>query len=100
MNTFRFAPVLFEHRAEAQDILSRAGFEWLQHYSSIDLNHETFGLEVRGIHEKSDAIKIVELLIATFPKWPYREVVLRDRGTADQGWIVRVHKDPESPHSF
>ena len=36
MDTFRFAPELFEHRNDVIAALAEAGFDWLSHYSSVD----------------------------------------------------------------
>ena len=68
-DAFRFAPELFEFRNEVMTSLSAAGFDWLSHYSAVDPLHDVFGIEVCGIHEKSDAVQMLKLLIRMFPNW-------------------------------
>ena len=69
MDSFRFAPELFEYRNEVVAALAEAGFDWLSHYSSVDPLHDVYGIEVCGIHEKKDAIRILKLLAGMFPSW-------------------------------
>jgi hypothetical protein len=66
---FRFAPELFETRTQVIASLAENGFDWLSHYSSVDPIHETYGIEVCGIRDKSHAISIQQLLIEMFPDW-------------------------------
>ena len=49
--------------------LSSKGFEWLSHYSSVDIIHEEHGLEVCGIHDQEDAEFIRALLHRLYPSW-------------------------------
>lgn len=69
MDPFRFAPELFHDRNDVITALAEAGFDWLSHYSSVDVLHDVFGIEVCGIHEKDDAVRILDLLIEMFPSW-------------------------------
>ena len=69
MDTFRFAPELFEYRNNVIAALAEAGFDWLSHYSSVDPLHDVYGIEVCGIHKREDAIQILRLLIGMFPSW-------------------------------
>lgn len=68
-DAFRFAPELFEHRAEVIEELEAQGFSWLSHYSSVDCLHDRYGLEVCGIHERDDAQNILKVLVRMFPDW-------------------------------
>ena len=69
MDAFRFAPELFEVRTTVMERLSDEGFDWLSHYSSVDPDHEDYGIEVCGIHHQEDAVAILKLLIKMFPTW-------------------------------
>jgi len=66
---FRFAPELFEVRTDVIAELSDRGFDWLSHYSAVDPIHDTYGIEVCGIHDRDDAVAIQNLLIEIFPDW-------------------------------
>lgn len=69
MDAFRFAPELFEVRTTVMERLSDEGFDWLNHYSSVDPIHDEYGIEVCGIHQEEDANAILHLLMRMFPKW-------------------------------
>jgi hypothetical protein len=71
-DAFRFAPELFEVRTNVMQALTDAGFGWLTHYSSVDPLHDVYGIEVCGIHEKDDALRVLELLMRMFPAWKPR----------------------------
>jgi len=49
--------------------LDSEGFNWFTHYSSVDCLQDVYGLEVCGIHEKTDAASILAILMQTFPDW-------------------------------
>ena len=72
----------------------RRGYQWLSHFSSVDLLHEEFGLEVCGIHEVADAREILRLLRRIFPSWPFHRMYFKDYGR-EIGWKAIVHRDPE-----
>jgi len=69
MDTFRFAPELFEVRTDVIAALSDEGFDWLSHYSSVDPLHDLYGIEVCGIRHLEDAESILKLLMRLFPEW-------------------------------
>lgn len=96
MQPFAFESALFDHRAEATDALSRAGYQWLVNFSTIDLMHDVFGIEVCGISEESEAPCIQDVLRRTFPAWKHGDVWLPipQDGYLDDGWIVAIHRDP------
>jgi len=68
-DSLRFAPELFEYRAHAIEKLESHGFVWMTNYSSIDCLHDVYGLEVCGIGEREDAVRILQLLVPLFPDW-------------------------------
>jgi len=68
-DAFRFAPELFEIRTDVIAKLSDRGFDWLSHYSAVDPIHDSYGIEVCGIHNREDAVAIQKILIGLFPKW-------------------------------
>ena len=69
MEPLRFAPELFEQRNEVLATLADAGYTWLSHFSSVDVMHDVYGIEVCGIHHRDDARDIQEILIRMFPAW-------------------------------
>ena len=69
MDAFRFSPELFEVRNDVMERLRDEGFDWLSHYSSVDPDHEDYGIEVCGIHDREDAAVILALLKNMFPTW-------------------------------
>ena len=94
MNGFRFEPGLFNHRAEAIAALAEAGYEWLTDFSTVDLLHDEFGLEVCGIAKKEDALSISRILQRTFPGWRLTHLDYKDGGR-DRGWRAAIHRDPD-----
>lgn len=90
---FQFHPELFECKGRASEILDTAGFAWFSDYSSIDLLHEEFGLEVCGIHEESNVEPMVDAMRAGFPHWHYSRVCYKDCGR-EPGWKFALHMFP------
>lgn len=89
----QFHPELFECKGKASEILDSAGFIWPSDYSSIDLLHEEFGLEVCGIREDSKVEPIVRAMRAGFPHWHYNHTCYKDYGR-EPGWKVALHMFP------
>ena len=92
---FAFYPELFEHRTKAMECLEARGFHWLQDYSSIDMDHEDFSMEICGIADMKKAKKIRRALQPEFIAWVTR-VYLKDYGL-EQGWIVEMHGPHPGP---
>jgi hypothetical protein len=65
----RFAPKLFEIRNQVLAALEDADFYWWRDYSSVDPLHDVYGIEVRGIPNRDDAVAIQNLLERMFPDW-------------------------------
>ncbi len=86
---FEFYPELFEHRNRALELLDAAGFTWFSDFSSIDLRHEEYGLEICGVQKEQDIGPILAALQEGFPHWHHRKVCPHD-GSRDPGWIVSV----------
>jgi hypothetical protein len=95
--SFAFEPELFEHRTDALGALADSGFDWLSHFSCVDLCHDVYGLEVCGIADREDARQMERLLRRTFPTWRYSYMTLKDWGDRDLGWRVVIHRDRERP---
>jgi hypothetical protein len=93
MNELRFSPELFEHRSEALEVLAERGFELLADFATVDVLHDLYGIEVCGIPEEETARRILGVLRAQFAAWSHRSLVLKDWGSRDRGWRVRVHRD-------
>jgi hypothetical protein len=88
-----FHPELFECKGKATEMLEEAGFIWMSHYSSVDLLHEEYGLEVCGIHEKEYLKPIGDAMVEGFPQWHYRDVCCKDYGR-EPGWVFKIHMFP------
>ena len=65
----RFCPELFEHRNQALEALSEAGFIHMGDFVSVSLEHDLYGLEVSGIPDRDTALEIEICLKHTFPDW-------------------------------
>ena len=87
--SFAFHPELFEHRALVLDHLADHGFHWLEHFGAVGLAHDLCGLEVCGIHEHRDALRIHSLLRILFPQWPHVALSYRDV-ERERGWKVTI----------
>lgn len=95
MDDFRFFPELFEHRQDALSTLDDAGFYWLSDFSSVEVLHETFGIEVTGIPDEGSAREALSVLRSRFAQWRHVSLVHQDGGR-EPGWKVRLHRDEES----
>ena len=95
MDDFRFFPELFESRQEALEILDDAGFYWLADFTSVEVLHETYGIEVTGIPEEALAREALSALRRRFASWEHVSLVHQDGGR-EPGWKVRLHRDEES----
>ncbi|HWI56606.1 MAG TPA: hypothetical protein VNZ22_05230, partial [Bacillota bacterium] len=82
---FAFHPELFEHRDQATELLEGAGLSWFSDYSSIDLLHEEYGLEVCGIRQESHIEPTAHALQAGFPHWHFHGLDHSDSGR-EPGW--------------
>lgn len=96
---FAFHPELFEHRTLALEALARNDYVWLEHFSSVDLIHDLFGLEVCGIVEETDADVILAILQEAFPEWPYSDIYYHDY-ERDRGWKVLIFKNQKRRRKF
>ena len=99
MNSFAFHPELFEHRSLALETLAAHDFNWLEHFSSVDLLHDLFGLEVCAISSKHDAEHIHSILADLFSEWGYSDVYYHSDG-ADLGWKTIIHRDPHKRRGY
>lgn len=88
--SFVFHPELFEYRSRASDVLSEAGIDGFSHYSSIDLLHEDYGLEVCGIRDGGSVEPVVVTMKDAFPQWHFGGVCCKDCGR-EPGWKVSRH---------
>lgn len=86
---FEFYPELFEHRGRATELLDEGGLTWFTDYSSIDLLHADYGLEVCGIKSQRDARRVAMALQRGFPHWHHQNVCLHDSGR-EPGWAVAL----------
>jgi hypothetical protein len=95
-DAFRFAPELLDVRNAVIAKLRERGFEWLTHYSAVDVMHDVYGIEVCGIHEEDEASSILAVLREMFPRWNTWRTYHKDHGR-DPGFWVTIQRDPELP---
>lgn len=86
---FEFYPALFADRARAAELLEEAGYTWFADYSSIDLMHEDYGLEICGLRTEGDVKRVAETLRRGFPHWHHQNVSMQDHGR-DPGWAISL----------
>lgn len=91
--SLQFHPELFDYKGRASGVLDTAGFAWFSDYSSIDLLHDEFGLEVCGIQEESSLEPIANAMRREFPQWHYNHICCKDCGR-DPGWKFALHMFP------
>jgi hypothetical protein len=91
MAEFSFFPELFECRTLTIAELDTNGYGWVSHYSSIDVTHDAYGLEVCGIKIKDDAQDILCILKRLFPSWKRSRLYFKDWGL-DPGWKAEITK--------
>jgi hypothetical protein len=90
---FSFHSELLENKEKASELLNDAGIVWFSHYSSIDLLHEEFGLEVCGITDESTLEPIADALRSGFPHWHCSRFCCKDAGR-ESGWKFIIHMFP------
>lgn len=94
MDAFRFSPELFELRSDVLAVLHDAGYEWLSHFSAVDVLHDLYGIEVCGIVDEEDAHRIQAVLEGLFPAWLFGHVCYQDFG-CDRGYKATVYRDEQ-----
>jgi hypothetical protein len=99
MTQFAFHPDLFERRNRALQALADRGYTWMEHFGSVDLLHDLYGLEVCGIPKESDSTAILGLLQKLFPDWQHSDVHYHDR-SRDRGWKVLIFKHGRRGRSY
>jgi hypothetical protein len=99
VSNFDFHPELFERRTLALETLAENGYVWLEGFTSVDLLHDLFGLEVCGIAKRNDAEIILSILEGLFPEWPYSDLHYHDY-ERDRGWKAMVFKNVKQRTSF
>ena len=85
-----FHPELFDAKAKAQQALENAGFRWLSDYSTCDVLHDEYGLEVEGLADQKAAQEVRRVLRRTFPQWKLSCIWYRE--TCDARWCVSLSK--------
>jgi hypothetical protein len=91
---FQFHPDLFECRTQLMEKLASHGYQWMSHYSAVDLRHAEYGLEVCGIPKQEDALAIRKILRQMFPQWRNTEMHYRDEAR-ERGWKIIIQKNSE-----
>jgi hypothetical protein len=99
MKPFEFHGELFELRGVVLEALSDNGFVWLSDFSSVDLAHDIYGLEVTGICEQVRAAEIEQLLRGLFPDWRFHRRFYEDHNLREIGWKVIISRDRETTDS-
>ena len=99
MSDFAFHPELFESRGLAIETLAQHGYQWLEHFSAVDLLQDLFGLEVCGIAEEQDAQAILSILRKLFADWRHTDLYYHD-AERDRGWKALIFKNQERRRRF
>jgi hypothetical protein len=89
-----FFSELSGHRNEVVTELHDQGYDHLIHYASVELLHDTYGIEVCGIPKEEDAEEILAILRQMFPSWTEGYTHCKDFG-CDQGFVARIQRDPD-----
>lgn len=92
---FQFHPELFDFRALAMEGLTEAEYQWFSHYSSVDLVHDEYGLEVCGIRHEDDAVAMMGILEKVLPGWRAYGLHLKQHGR-EPGWKFTVVRTPRA----
>jgi hypothetical protein len=78
------------HVSIVAEALEGAGIRWLSEYSSLDPDHERYGIEVCVVQDWELAMRIGRLLRPVFPDWACF-VWYKDYGI-EQGWIIEIRR--------
>lgn len=78
MKEFQFHPELFEARARAEEALERAGLVRFADYSSIDIEHDIYGLEAGPFKTREEAERGLQVFRGLFPGWKWWDLGTRD----------------------
>jgi hypothetical protein len=95
---FEFYPELMEYRTVAAELLEEAGYTWFQDFSSIEVVHEDYGLEISGIRNELNVRRVLRALQQGFPHWHHHKISQHDYGR-EQGWMVSISMLPPRPCS-
>lgn len=87
---FQFHPELFEERTRAMKALAERGLTLFSGFSSVDLAHDRFGLEVSGIQQEESLERIAQALQGKFPHWHFCKTCRRDT-ERDPGWRFGIY---------
>jgi hypothetical protein len=90
-DALRFAPELLELRAKVIEQLAEDGVLWLSHYSSVDMLHDVYGVEVCGIKDKDCAKAVYASLVRQLPEFMFRKTCYKDDGR-DPSFVVSLHR--------
>ena len=96
MQLFEFHGDLFEFRGTVLDALAARGFVWMSDFGSVDLSHDTYGLEVTGIQEEEQVTQIHQLQQKLFPNWRFRRQYYEDRNIGEVGLKVIISREREN----
>jgi hypothetical protein len=88
--SFNFHGELLEHKATAAEVLENADLSAFSDYSSIDCDHDNYGLEVEGLASQQKVNQVTQLLRKAFPNW--RHINYWEEGN---GFTVRISRDLE-----
>jgi hypothetical protein len=94
--SFEFYPELFECRSKASALLEESGYCWFGDYSSIDILHEEYGLEISGIADEESIDPILHALQQVFPQWHHCRIYFHDYGR-EPGWALSLSLFPPEP---
>lgn len=91
MQSFLFSPELFECRSQLMSAFESADLLMFRDYAAIDLDHDNYGLDVTGIKNENDSVKMLLILYDVFPSWRYGDRVYDD-SPVEPGWRILICK--------
>jgi hypothetical protein len=94
-----FRPELYAIQGQVISALDREEYEPMVHYTSVDLMHDGHGIEVCGIANSVDALRITRLLLGMYPGWTPGWLNAPDT-SSQQGWIARIQRDRDLAEEY
>lgn len=94
MLDFEFHAELFDYRAQAISLLAQHDICWMTDYSSVDLQHREFGLEISGVRTQQEALNVSQILKLAFPVFVHHHIYHKDG--REPGYVISLSRDPKN----
>jgi hypothetical protein len=88
--SFNFHAELFEQKSTAAEVLENAGLSAFTDYTSIDCDHDSYGIEVEGLASVAKVQQVTKLLTKAFPNWKHTSY-----WEDSSGFTLRISRDLE-----